>query len=366
MKVLTEQEFRTGGMMRKIVFGAGWILTAVLGMAPAALGQAHYSPGVASIRDYAEPEPGLYAAVYNYGYITSTLTDNGGNKVSSVLIGPPGGPFQELNVKVDVKLYALAPALLWITNWKFLGANYGAYVLPSFSNANIAASLSTVNGQGVNPQTSQFAAGDLFVQPLWLGWNRKKYDVAVGYGFYAPVGKFDTTTVNFPSGPIVVTAAGNTGLGYWTHQLQGNFTYYPNPNRGLAITNTLTAEFNGEQRDTGYTNGSFLTWNWGASLYIPLEKKQPRNLIEAGVAGYSQWQITDSSGPNVTNPGYHDQVHGVGLQIGLLHIPWGMQANFRYMHEFYAANRFQGDSYGINLGFTLKKPKPVTASGHSD
>ena len=107
-----------------------------------ATAQAHFAPGVANIRDYAVPAPGLYLAAYNYGYTTSTITDNSGNKISQVVIGSV-----PVNVDVDVKLYAFSPLLLWITNKKFLGANYGAYIGPSFSNANIAASVSVIEGQ---------------------------------------------------------------------------------------------------------------------------------------------------------------------------------------------------------------------------
>jgi hypothetical protein len=328
------------------------------------LAQAHFTPGVADIRDYSMPDPGIYGIVYNYGYITSTLTDNSGNKISQVLIGPPGGPFAPLNVKVDVKLYALAPVFLWVPDWNILGGHFGAYVTPTFSNTNIAAALSTVNGQGANPQTSQFAVGDLFVQPLWLGWNRKHFDAAVGYGFYAPVGKYNTTTINYPSGPQTVTAANNIGLGYWTNQLQGNLTWYPSPKRGTAVTNTFTFEFNGQQRDTGYTNGDFFTWNWGLSQYLPLDKSF-HYLADLGLAGYSQWQFTDSSGPGVTNPGYHDQVHGIGLQAGVTNTRLGLLFEFRYMYEYYAANRFRGSSYSLNLGYTIKKPKPAApAASH--
>ena len=318
------------------------------------LAQAHFAPGVANIRDYAVPEPGLYLAIYNYGYVTSNLTDNDGNQIKQVLIGP-----NPVNLNLDVKLYALSPLLLWISNWNVLGAHYGAYIGPSFSNANVSAALTTVNGRGVNPETSQFAVGDLFVQPLWLGWNRKHFDVAFGYGFYAPVGKFDTSTISLPSGPKVVTSPTNVGLGYWTNQLQGNLTWYPSPKRGTAITNTITMEFNSEQRDTNFTNGDFVTWNWGASQYLPLDKKF-RNLAEVGVAGYNQWQVTDSSGPSVNNPSLHDKVHAVGFQAGLINVPKGLQLSFRYMYEFSAANRFRGSSYSLNLGYTIKKPKPPT------
>jgi hypothetical protein len=321
-----------------------------------AFGQAHFTPGVANIRDYVVPAPGVYAAIYNYGYITSDVTDNNGNQIRQILVGNT-----PVNVRVDVKLYALAPMLVWVPHWDFLAGHYAAYVAPTFSNANIAAALSTVTGRGVNPEISQFSVGDLLVQPVWLGWSRNRFDVAVGYGFYAPVGKFDTQTFLLPSGPRVITSTTNIGLGYWTNQLQGNVTWYPSSKRGTAITNTITVEFNGTQRDTSFKNGDFVTWNWGASQYLPLDK-QLRYLAELGVAGYSQWQVTDSSGPTVANPTFHDQVHGIGMQAGIVSTRRGMQFNFRYMHEFYAANRLQGDSYSLNLGLTIKKPKAAKPS----
>jgi hypothetical protein len=192
---------------------------------------------------------------------------------------------------------------------------------------------------------------------VWLGWNRKHFDVALGYGFYAPVGRFDTRTLTLPSGTHVFTSPTNVGLGYWTNQLQANVTLYPNPMRGTAVTNTVTVEFNGQQRDTKFTNGNYLTWNWGASQYLPLDK-QFHHLLEFGLMGYSSWQISDSNGPTVVNPSFHTQVHGVGVQTGIISVRKGFQLNFRYLHEYYAANRFRGDSFSFNLGLTLKKPKP--------
>jgi len=150
-------------------------------------------------------------------------------------------------------------------------------------------------------------------------------------------------------------------LGYWTHQLEANVTWYPNPMRGTAVTNTVTVEFNSQQRDTNFTNGNYLTWNWGASQYLPLDK-QFHHLMEFGLMGYSSWQISDSAGPTVANPSFHTQVHGVGVQTGIISVRKGVQLNFRYLHEYYAANRFRGDSFSLNLGLSLKKPKPPAAA----
>jgi hypothetical protein len=94
-----------------------------------------------------------------------------------------------------VDAYVLAPAFFWVSPWQIVGARHGAYIAPAFANASIGASLATATRRGVDAETSEFAMGDLFVQPFWLGWTLRHWDFAFGYGFYAPVGKYDTSTV---------------------------------------------------------------------------------------------------------------------------------------------------------------------------
>jgi hypothetical protein len=70
-----------------------------------------------------------------------------------------------------------------------------------------------VTGRGINSETSSFGMGDLFVQPLWLGGSWTNWELALGYGFYAPVGKYNTETVTLPVvGPIVAESADNIGI----------------------------------------------------------------------------------------------------------------------------------------------------------
>jgi len=57
---------------RSRVIACVWFILFVLFAASSKVqAQAHYQPGVANIRDYSTPEPGLYLAVYNYGCLTS-------------------------------------------------------------------------------------------------------------------------------------------------------------------------------------------------------------------------------------------------------------------------------------------------------
>jgi hypothetical protein len=309
----------------------------------------HYVPGLLNIRDFAMPEPGLYGVLYNYFYSTDRLNDRNGNEINSVTLNPRGGPGVTLNVDVDVDVYALAPTLIWVSPWKLLGAKYGALILPSFTNMSVGASLATETGRGIDPDTSQFGVGDLFVQPLWLGWTLTHWDFAFGYGFYAPTGKYDTSTVTLPGGATVTAeAADNIGLGFWTHQLQGAVTWYPWANKATAVVTALTYEIHTEKEDFDLTPGQNLTWNWGLSQFLPLSKDQ-KLLLEAGVTGYSSWQITDDSGNDPRNTGVKDQVHAVGGQLGLTYVPWFASLNVRYFGEFEAQDRFQGQVVGVSV-----------------
>lgn len=308
----------------------------------------HFNPGVPSIRDFAVPDPGLYFILYNHGYLTDTFNDRNGNKIQSININPGPGPGVTLNLAVDVDIYALVPVLMWVSDWKILGAKYGAYLSPSFANTSIGASLDTARGFGGSVRAGSFDVADLFVQPIWLGWSPAHWDFALGYGFYAPTGRYDTRTMNFPllGRSITVASPDNIGLGFWTNQFQGSGYWYPWADKRMAIGGALTYEVHSHKEDFNITPGQDLTLNWGISQYLPLTKDK-KLLAEVGPAGYDSWQITDSSGQGSADT-VHEQVHAVGGQLGLSYVPWNLALNFHYLYEYYSEDRFQGQVLGLN------------------
>ena len=309
----------------------------------------HFLPGVLSIRDYVVPaEPGFYAALDTYFYDTKRINDGDGHALDSITISPGPGPGVTLNLDVDVELAAVAPALIWVSDWKPLGARYAAFISPSFADASIGAALATVSGRGVNAQAGQFAVGDLFVQPIWLGWSPKHWDLALSYGFWAPVGRYDTETITLPIvGSLRAEALDNIGLGFWTHQIQGAATWYPFDHPGTAVATALTYEVHGDKQGFDLTPGQNLSLNWGVSQYLPLTKDKTL-LLEIGPAGYSSWQVSDDTGSDAS-AGSRDSVHAAGVQLGLTYVPWKAILNVHYFNEFASENRFEGDSFGLNL-----------------
>ncbi len=332
-----------------LLFVLAAAILAVSGLAQAGeLG--HFNPGVPNIRDFLVPEPGLYGTVYNYFYTSERLNDRKGKKVDSVTISPGPGPGLTLNLEVDLDIYALSPMFIWVSPWEVAGVRYAAYIAPSFATSSLGASLTTTRGRGLSGEIdSQFGVGDLFVQPLWLGLPLKHFDFALGYGFYAPVGRYDVETITLPIiGPLKVEALDNIGLGFWTHQIQGAVAWYPWEDKRTAVMAALTYEINQKKQEFDVLPSSHLTLNWGISQYLLLTE-DGKLLIEIGPAGYSQWKMTDDTGNDAINGDVLDQVHAVGGQVGLTYVPWNAVLNFHYLYEFASQARFQGQVLGLSL-----------------
>lgn len=345
---------RWTGVARRAWFAAGIGAWTILGSgAPAGAGEiGHFASGLVNIRDYVMPaEPGVYTSIYNYYYTTDRLNDADGHAKDSITLSPGPGPGLEIETDVDVDVFVTVPSLLWVSPWEIFGARYGAYIAPSFANSSVGASLEIETGRGVDPANSAVGFGDLYVQPLWLDWTRKNWDFALGYGFYAPTGRYDVDTIDFPViGSQKVEDADNIGLGYWTHQFQGAIAWYPWEHRGTAVTAAVTYELNGDKKGYDFTPGSRVSLNWGISQYLPITADKSV-LVEVGPAGYSQWQVSDDHGSDAANPDVHDQTHAVGGQLGLTVVPWNAALNFHYFHEFASDDRFQGDVLGLNLAW---------------
>jgi len=331
------------------VFGFAVLIPGIVTVTAYAGEIGHYAPGVANVRDLAVPEPGFYGIVYNFGYLTDRLNDADGNQISSLTIGNGPGQSVTLDLDVDVSTYALAPGFIWVAAKRVLKGKYGFYIAPTFTNTSINALLSSATNAGRSASAGQFNVGDIFVQPVWLGWTGNHYDISYGYGFYIPAGKYETTTVSLPIvGPVTVEGADNTGFGFWTNQNQGAVYLYPWADKRMAVQNALTWEIHRKKRNFDLTPGQNLTWNWGVSQYLPL-KKDKSVLLEVGPAGYSSFQVSDDSGADARNPAVHDSVHAAGVQVGVTAVERVIALNFRWLNEFSATDRFEGSSIGFNF-----------------
>jgi hypothetical protein len=178
-------------VIKRILLAIGLLIL----VAPVALAQqetSHYPPGAEGLKAASLPPPGTYLKWYNVVYTADTLKDRHGKDVPA-----------DLNVNV----FATVPRLIWMTEAKFLGADYGMDVAVPFLNVDLK-----VGAAGINDST--FGLGDVLYEPVVLGWHFDQMDIGAAAGIWMPTGDFD------PSSPV------NAGKGFYTGMFTLGSTFY--------------------------------------------------------------------------------------------------------------------------------------------
>jgi hypothetical protein len=98
---------------------------------------------------------------------------------------------------------------------------------------------------------------------------------------------------------------------------------------------------------------------WGIGQALPLDKDMTK-LIQIGLVGYDQWQVSHSSGmigpiPASNLPFY--SVHALGAQGNFIAPKKGLLFFFKYYGEYSAKARVEGRTIDFGLTWTLKIPK---------
>jgi hypothetical protein len=154
--------------------------------------------------------------------------------------------------------------------------------------------------------------GDLWVQPFTLGWHLKRLDFLVADGFMVPWGRYTPGATN------------NIGTGYFGNHFQTGTTYYVTKNKATSVNLFTDWEVHGQRQGTNNTYktpGQAFTDEWGVGQILPL-KKDFSKLLQLGVIGYDQWQVTANGGTiplgPITAPASglpYYSVHAVGGQM---------------------------------------------------
>lgn len=273
----------------------------------------HYPIGVEGLKGGSLPPPGLYLRDYNLFYFADRLNDANSGGVPA-------------DFKVFV--YAQAPRLVWITDKKILGGNYGADVLVPFIYTDLQ-----VEAAGF--RDTSFGMGDIFVEPITLSWHWQKFDLGIGYGFWAPTGDADPQLTASP------------GKGYWGHMVTLGGTWYPDAEKtwSVSLLNRYEINLGSEEYPTGaYPNsvaaGDEYSLEWGIG-------KALSKTLEVGVVGYYQQQTTKDHGANAST--VQDRVFSAGPEVSLVFPKASLFASLRYVREFGAQDRPEGNTVTLTL-----------------
>ncbi len=231
-------------------------LLAAAGTAQAQLNGLHIK-GDAGLDSGSQAPPGGYYGVLFYLYNTSRINNQFGDQVNTE---------GSLNLPVGAGLISV------VTPYKFLGANYGFTVIPAdgLRTALEAPRLNKNSGVGF---------GDIYVQPVNLGWHTTHADVTTGFGIYLPTGRYTADNAN----------GDNTGLGMWGFEPSIGTTVYFDKTKTYSASALASFEFNTDKRDTSQHVGDLLTMEGG------LGRKFLKGAAKAGLVYYAQWKLTQDT-----------------------------------------------------------------------
>ncbi|MBJ2123415.1 transporter [Flavobacterium sp. IB48] len=273
------------------------------------------------------PENTLSVYIPGYIYSASSLRDSNGDKV--------GNP--------DLTMFITGIGANYVSDFKILGANYGATIL-------IAGASNTIQGSYIDSK-SDFAFTDMYIQPIQLGWHNKRADFVFGYQLYLPTGKYELGGSN------------NSGLGMFMNEFSAGTTLFFNDKKTFHFSALASYEINGKKKDTDIKTGDILSieGGLGKTFYcMNAEKTAPKGILNAGLIYYLQYKVSEDKIPVgsilVIEPD-KDKVAGLGAEINYLHIGCMTSAGFRWVGEVNAENRFQGNTFFITLAhvFSFKK-----------
>jgi len=261
-----------------------------------------------------------------------------------------------VNVNLNLSLSGQGDLVFLAPTYTFaepvLGGQLAVTLLSLYgrSAASIAGTLTAAAGPIVATRTgilgdSLVSYGDL-VPNATLRWNHGVNNYMAYITGDVPVGNYDPMRL------------ANLGLGHWTVDAGGGYTYF-NPATGNEFSGVGGFTYNFKNPDTQYRSGVDFHFDWGASHFL---SKQ----VFVGLVGYAYQQITDDSGQNAVLGGFRSRVLGVGPQIGYV-FPVGEMKGFlglKAYGEFDAANRPSGWNTWLTFSISPAASAAVTPTKH--
>ena len=236
-----------------------------------------------------QPAPGFYAALFYFRVDTDTIKDADGNTVRLA----PDSPG-------SIAITAAAPLLWYVSKAKMLGANYGVMAVLPWANASLEAPAFALS------HTVDTSFTDMLVRPLDLGWHAKRADVAAGFQFYVPTGRYE------------LGGSDNIGKGMWSYEPFVGTTLYFDEKRTTSLATTAFWEFHGEKEDTNVKVGQILSLEGRPGQVVPRRRARSsaRRTTRSGSSRRTSCASSCCPAEIAIDGGLPQQAPGVRLRAG--------------------------------------------------
>jgi hypothetical protein len=284
----------------------------------------HYVPGFSGLQNGSQGPPAITIVLPVYFYTTDTLKDDNGNTLSE---------------HPEITSSFVGPGVVWVTNFKILGGNYGGQFLPiTFMKARIEGPSLDVPGS--------FAFSDIYAQPFQLGWEKPRADFVGGWGVFMPTGKWSKGGQD------------NSGLGMWSNLFQAGTTVRLDNKRAWSASTLASYEIHSDKKDTDIKVGNILTLEGGLarSFYKAVKGTPIPQITTIGLVYYGQFKVTADSALlfNTVLQNRKDHVGGLGGEVSFFLPRPKLLIGLRVEPEFSAIDRTQGLTYVVTLGYQAK------------
>ena len=262
----------------------------------------HKLLGTIGVNAGTQPEPGLYVLERLALYDADRVRDRDGQAL----------PVLGLDIDVVANVLGLAFTVK-LASGPYYTAAFGAPL------ADVS-----VNADEPHLALGDAGFGDLFLQPLKLGYRFQRADVVGGYAVYVPTGHFEAK-------------GANVGRGFWTHELSAGGAVYFGENRAGRVSLLASYDLNGSKRDIDIRRGNTVQIQGGAGTRV-------REGVEMGLAGFALWQVTDNSGAELPEAvrGALTRAFGVGPEVGATVPALRTRFDLRAEWELDVSSRQQG------------------------
>jgi hypothetical protein len=305
-----------------------------------------YVPGQAGLDAGILGDPGISYANLDINYSAGTLNNSNGNGIKGI--------------SGNYSFWAVENVFKYMPPMKVLGGHLAAVAFVTAADGSLVADLGNPPKFSANAGSGGFGLADTYIQPFTLGWKLKRAETWVGYGFVAPTGRYTSGATN------------NIGSGYWGNQVLSGTTVYLTKNKGTTANLLTDWEIHGQKQVASVpagqlskiTPGQAFTMEWGLGQFLPLDK-QMKKLLEFGVVGYDQWQVSANGGnyllagtPAAASRIPYYSVQSVGFQSNFILPPQHLALFFKYYYEYSAKARPVGRTFALGLSWTFPIPEP--------
>ena len=237
-----------------------------------------------------------------------------------------------IEANVDVTLVYDYLTFLYKPKFKVFGAPVAFAVTPAIGHADIKADI-RVEALSANFNDDHSGLGDTTLSAI-LYWNHEKFHFSLNNYIVSPTGDYDEEDL------------ANTGLNYWTSEVDVAATYF-NEEKGRDYSVVVGYGYNTKNDDTDYQSGDEVHLDFVLNQFFT-------ESFAIGVNGYFYRQIGADSGDGALLGSFKGEGAGIGPAIYFMKKISGKDVYFiaKWIHDYHAENRIKGDYVYASFAFS--------------